>query len=117
MTINKIKSFKKEIEMMVSGIPKDAQTLLFSATMPAWIRQISKQYLKNPEVFNLVGDRQTPDKVSHEFIQVSSPAQRIASIATLLRQEEEAKMIIFVDTKLECSELASHPLIAGKQTR
>ena len=93
-------------------MPKGRQTLLFSATMPSWVQQVSNTYMMNPETIDLIGDRKTPDKVTHYHVAVSTEPQRIANLALLLREDLERKTLIFVDTKLECAEIAGNGLIS-----
>lgn len=103
--------------MMFSKLPKSAQTLLFSATIPDWIRNITRKYVFQPQFIDLVGEKHTPDKVTHHHIEISTPEQRMAAIASILEQQEQnAKTIIFVDTKLECSDIAGHQLLSSNFT-
>jgi len=96
---------------IIAECPPERQILLFSATVPSWVKNVSNTHMKQPKVIDLVGDRKTPDKVSHYYIEVSKEAQRIAAIATVLRDaDENSKCIIFVDTKLEASDIAYNSL-------
>ena len=51
--------FTPQIEVILKFIPKDHQTLLFSATLPENILKISQKYLNNPERVS-VGSISTP---------------------------------------------------------
>jgi len=104
--------FKADIERVMSGMPESKQTLLFSATMPSWIKNVSREYMRDPETIDLIGDNKTPDKVTHSYLPVSTETQRVVALALLLKENLERKTLIFVDTKLECAELASDPLIS-----
>merc|ERR1712137_307479 len=108
--------FKKEIEEIMQSMPANKQTLLFSATMPTWIRSIANQQMQRPVTIDLIGDRKTPDKVTHFHLPVSTEPQRIISIALLLKADEALKCLIFVDTKAECAEIATHPLLGQYTT-
>lgn len=48
----------------------DAQTMIFSATVPAFIQDIARNYMKNPILLDLVGKdaEQMPDTISNELI-------------------------------------------------
>lgn len=44
---------------MIQGVPDERQTLLFSATMPGWVKGLTQRFLKNPILVDLVGDEQS----------------------------------------------------------
>ena len=63
--------FTPQIELILKFIPKNHQTLLFSATLPNNILKISEKYLKNPERI-AVGSLSSPiEKIKQETFQVS----------------------------------------------
>ncbi|KAL2316855.1 hypothetical protein Fmac_030731 [Flemingia macrophylla] len=48
--------FQEDVEKILERLPPKRQTLMFSATMPSWIRQITRNYLNNALTIDLVGD-------------------------------------------------------------
>ena len=40
--------FAEDVEKILENVPSERQSMLFSATMPSWVSQISRKYLKNP---------------------------------------------------------------------
>jgi ATP-dependent RNA helicase DDX21 len=40
--------FAEDVEKILEYVPSERQSMLFSATMPSWVSQISRKYLKNP---------------------------------------------------------------------
>lgn len=46
--------FQEAVETILKSLPKKRQTLMFSATMPPFIRNLTKNYLNNPKVIDLV---------------------------------------------------------------
>ena len=46
--------FAEDIEKILENVPTNRQSMLFSATMPSWVSQISRKYLKNPLTIDLV---------------------------------------------------------------
>jgi superfamily II DNA/RNA helicase len=46
--------FDEAVEVILQKVPVKRQTLMFSATMPPWIRKLTAKYLKNPVVVDLV---------------------------------------------------------------
>ena len=106
--------FKRDLEIILNILPREKQTLLFSATLPAWVKDISKKFFKDPEIIDLVekSATATPKNVSHKFIQVSLPAQRIIVLSKLIARYRNEKMLVFVNTRADCSQLAASPLIS-----
>ncbi len=51
--------FSEDVETILSAVPEQRQTLLFSATMPSWVKNITRRHLKNPALVDLVGDAQS----------------------------------------------------------
>ena len=48
--------FDEDVEVIMEQLPQNRQSMLFSATMPSWIRKISNKYLNDPVIIDLVSD-------------------------------------------------------------
>jgi hypothetical protein len=48
--------FDEDVEVIMEQLPQNRQSMLFSATMPSWIRKISNKYLKDPVIIDLMSD-------------------------------------------------------------
>lgn len=46
--------FADDVETILKNLPLNRQTLMFSATMPKWIVQLTRKYLKTPLTIDLV---------------------------------------------------------------
>lgn len=46
--------FAEDVEVILSNLPLNRQTMMFSATMPPWIRSLTQKFLKNPLTVDLV---------------------------------------------------------------
>ena len=89
--------FTPQIELILKFIPKNHQTMLFSATLPNNILKISEKYLKNPERIS-VGSLSTPiEKIKQETYQIPQDKK----YEELLNQLHERKgsVLVFVKTK------------------
>lgn len=65
--------FEKDVETILENVPQERQTMLFSATLPRWVKKLVKQYLNNPENIDLVGEGNTgkmPDSITALAVQV-----------------------------------------------
>jgi len=117
--VEKILSSAYDVSSREDG--KKPQTLLFSATVPNWVRNIANKYLEktNLEEVDLVGEggNQTSTTVDHLAVRCV-PAARPGIIDVLLRKyggvagRKEARAMVFCQTKAECSELATSPLLS-----
>ena len=89
--------FTPQIELILRHIPKSHQTLLFSATLPNNILEISEKYLKNPERVS-VGSVSTPiEKIKQETFQITPDKKYHELINQLV--ERSGSILVFVKTK------------------
>jgi ATP-dependent RNA helicase DeaD len=96
--------FGVQIDKIVGYLPKQRQTLLFSATLPPNIVKLSGKYMTNPARV-AVGSTNAPlAKISQELIQTSEGEKYPQLLAQL--QQREGSIIIFVKTKFGTERLA-----------
>ncbi len=89
--------FTPQIELILKHIPKNHQTLLFSATLPNNILRISEKYLNNPERI-AVGSLSTPiEKIKQETLQITQDKKYHELINQLV--ERSGSILVFVKTK------------------
>jgi len=89
--------FTPQIELILKFIPKEHQTLLFSATLPNNILNISQKYLNNPERIS-VGSLSTPiAKIKQETFEVAQDKKYHELINQLV--ERTGSILVFVKTK------------------
>ena len=50
--------FADDVEKILSEAPKERQTMLFSATMPSWVKKLTRRHQRDPLVVDLVGDEE-----------------------------------------------------------
>lgn len=60
--------FYDDLEFIIQCLVHSHQTLLFSATMPATIRKLAKQHMKNPQEVNLILEDASPTLLEHLFM-------------------------------------------------
>ena len=89
--------FTPQIELILKFIPKNHQTLLFSATLPNNILKISDKYLNKPERIS-VGSLSTPiEKIKQETFQITQDKKYHELINQLV--ERNGSILVFVKTK------------------
>ncbi len=97
--------FYHDIMKIISFTPESRQSLLFSATMPPKIRDLSKEVLKEPEEVN-IAISVPPDKIIQLAFSVYDP-QKIPLIEYLLTKKDFNSVIIFCSTKESTKSLSS----------
>ncbi|KAK3579484.1 hypothetical protein CHS0354_028301 [Potamilus streckersoni] len=90
---------------------KKPQTMLYSATMPPWVYQTARKYLReNVKKINLIGEQsvKTSKTVTHMALQCSY-FDRAATIGDVIQVYSGAhgRAMVFCDTKRECDELVA----------
>lgn len=96
--------FIKDIRYIINKLPAKRQSLFFSATIPASLKEIMDRFLNNPASVS-VKTRQTAENVNQEVIKVS-PHNKIEVLHELLIRPDVKKSIIFLRTKRAVDKLA-----------
>ncbi|MBO6811598.1 MULTISPECIES: ATP-dependent RNA helicase DbpA [Marinobacter] len=96
--------FQEAMEDILSHTPSSRQTMMFSATWPAPIRELSKQYQKSPVDVRAEETGENPD-IEELFYEVS-PQSKSDAIVALLSERQPESCIVFCTTKQQCDELA-----------
>lgn len=97
--------FREDIESILGFVPGEHQTLLFSATMPQAILDITDQYQTDPVMIETAsGDTRTIDTVKQYYYDVPL-GKKSDALALLLHTHEPKLSIIFCNTKKMVEEL------------
>ena len=97
--------FAEDVATILADTPATKQVALFSATMPAQIRRISAQYLRDPEEITVETTTTTSANTTQRYLVVSYP-QKVDALTRILEVENFEAMIVFVRTKNETETLA-----------
>jgi ATP-dependent RNA helicase DeaD len=97
--------FAEDVETILADTPADKQVALFSATMPAQIRRISAQYLRDPEEITVKTKTTTSASITQRYLVVSYQ-QKIDALTRILEVENFEGMIVFTRTKNETETVA-----------
>ncbi len=95
--------FFDDIMQIVNKLPKDRQTIMFSATMPPKIRQMAKTILNNPVEVKIAVSR--PPESIMQTAYICSEGQKLGLIRHLFGEQQLNKVIIFSGSKLKVKEL------------
>ncbi len=97
--------FIEDIEWIMSHIPTERQTALFSATMPKEIRKVAKNYMNSPVEINIASKTATADTINQRYW-LTNQSNKLEVLTRLLEFEQTDGVIIFVRTKTATVELA-----------
>lgn len=90
--------FINDVKKIIKLTPDNRQTLLFSATMPAAIRELADQFLKQPKFVSVTPVSSTAEKVNQKVYMVQKEDKRKLLIH-LLQEEKLTNVLVFVRTK------------------
>lgn len=97
--------FQETLEKIVKQIPKQRQTLLFSATYPIEIQAIARRIMDQPELIK-VESTHDDSSIEQHFYQIESKDERFDGVRLLLLEHQPESALIFCNTKRETKELA-----------
>jgi ATP-dependent RNA helicase DeaD len=104
--------FIKDIESMLSTIPSERQTALFSATMPPQISILSKKYMHSPQSVIIKSKHLTVDAIEHRYCLVNKE-DKLAVLTRLFEIEDITRALIFVRTRVGTSDLVNELMGRG----
>lgn len=96
--------FNEDITKIANKLPKERQNLLFSATMPPKIRQLSQQLLKDPITINIAISK--PNKGITQAAYLVHNHQKIKLISEILKGEDLEFVLVFSSRKVTVKEIA-----------
>lgn len=97
--------FLPDLQRILSYLPKQRTTLLFSATFSPEIKRLAGSYLQNPVTIEVARPNETASTVEQRFYSANDDDKRRA-IHQVLRTRGIKQAFIFVNSKLGCARLA-----------
>ena len=95
--------FYDDMAFVVKRCPPKRQTLLFSATYPAGIAGLARQFLRNPQEVKLL-EQHEENKIRQRFYEVSHEG-RLQAVGQLLNHYRPVSTLAFCNTKQQCRDL------------
>ena len=95
--------FFEEVTRILDHLPNTCQQLLFSATVPADIEQIIRQYLTTPETILLSGDEYRVDNIHNVLYHTVDAYPKPRNLLYMIEQEEPETAIVFCNTRSDTS--------------
>jgi ATP-dependent RNA helicase DeaD len=97
--------FIEDIEAILAKTPKGRQTVLFSATVPDGIRDLSRRYMRDPQAIRVVHERLTVPGIDQRYYQVTEQ-EKLDTLARLLEEFNPELSLVFCNTKRRTDVLA-----------
>lgn len=98
--------FIPDIEKIVSLIPPNRQTLLFSATMPPEIKRLSDKFLSNPKEISVAAPATTSSNIE-QFLVHTHPKDKKRLLGRLMKQENPKNAFVFLNRKRDIGDVAN----------
>lgn len=95
--------FADDIMQIVKHLPKERQTIMFSATMPAKIQQLAKTILNNPAEVKLAVSKPAEKIIQTAY--VCYETQKLGIIESLFCEQQPERVIIFASSKQKVKEV------------
>jgi ATP-dependent RNA helicase DeaD len=90
--------FVDDIEWVLQHAPKERQTALFSATMPARIAELATKYMSEPHRISVRGKEMTVAEIEQSYYEVPHP-RKVDALTRILDAEVPSSAMIFCRTK------------------
>jgi len=97
--------FIEDIKAILARTPRERQTVLFSATVPDTIRDLSRRYMRDAQTIRVVHERLTVPGIEQRFIQVNEQ-EKLDVLADLLEEFDPKLALVFCNTKRRTDVLA-----------
>ena len=107
--------FWPDVQRILAQLPPARQTLLFSATMPAEVLKLTKEFLKDPKYVQ-VGRRGGPAQTISHSVQTVPKNEKVEWLARWLRNEAIGPVLVFCRTKIGADRVASRLIGMGIRT-
>lgn len=98
--------FREDIETVLKELPEDRQTILFSATMPKPILDITKLYQKNAELVKVVKKELTVENIDQYYYDVKQKNKEEV-LSRLIDMYNPKRSLVFCNTKRKVDELTT----------
>jgi ATP-dependent RNA helicase RhlE len=99
--------FLPDLQRIVNLLPKQRQSLLFSATFSPEIRKLAKTFLNDsPVVIEVAARNATAENVSQVIYEVDRVDAKRAAVAQIIKSQGLRQVIVFTNTKIGASRLA-----------
>lgn len=104
--------FIDDIESILSAVPTERQTALFSATMPPEIRRLADKYMVKPEMIAMKNKQMTVAAIEQRYV-LANERDKLAALTRIFEMEDITSALIFARTRASTSRLANELATRG----
>ena len=104
--------FRDDIESILTDMPKEKQTIFFSATMPKPILDMTKRYQKDPIIVKVTSTELTNTSIEQEYYDVKNDL-KVTMMANLIEAHNLQLMLVFCNTKRGVDEVVEELNLQG----
>ncbi|MDD3130181.1 MAG: DEAD/DEAH box helicase, partial [Candidatus Izemoplasmatales bacterium] len=104
--------FIKDVRKIISMIPKERQTMFFSATMPKAILTLASEILNNPERIQITPEEAVIEKISQSIYFVEKN-NKLNLLKKLLENQELKSVLVFSRTKHGANKIVKNLILSG----
>jgi ATP-dependent RNA helicase DeaD len=104
--------FVDDIRAIIQACPEGRQTMMFSATLPQEVKNLAREFMRDPESVLIAGAGATVSLTEQRYYEVN-PKQKVETLCRILDVENPDAGIIFCRTKQGTAELAQELLERG----
>jgi ATP-dependent RNA helicase DeaD len=104
--------FIEDIETILKETPKERQTLLFSATMPRPILELTKRYQTDPQLAKVVHKQLTVPNVEQVYFEVRE-GMKLEALSRLIDVYDLKLSLVFCNTKRKVDEVVANLQVRG----
>ncbi|WP_341312815.1 DEAD/DEAH box helicase [Paraburkholderia sp. IMGN_8] len=97
--------FLPDLQRILNLLPKERQTLLFSATFSGEIKKLAATYLRNPQTIEVARSNSTATNVTQIVFEVAE-GDKTGAVVQLIRERGLKQVIVFCNSKIGASRLA-----------
>ncbi|MFH1762018.1 MAG: DEAD/DEAH box helicase [bacterium] len=99
--------FRDDIEIILKNVPRERQTVFFSATMPRQFMELTKKYQRNPQLIKVVHEKLTLPGTEQIYYEVKEN-MKLEMLTRVIDFYDLQLALIFCNTKRKVDELVGH---------
>ncbi|MEM2816627.1 MAG: DEAD/DEAH box helicase [Candidatus Bathyarchaeia archaeon] len=108
--------FREDVEFILSKVPSNRQTSLFSATIDQTVMNLCDRYMRNPEKILVSKDEIAQTRIS-QYYMIVNPKGKFQALCSILEKNHIGRAIIFCRTRDGASMLAKRLSLKGQKAK
>ena len=106
--------FYPDLRTLIKVLPssEQRQTMLFSATLNSYVKNLAWEYTRNPAEITIAAENITDDEIAQELFHVSSD-DKMKLLLGIISHEKPESLIVFCNTKKSCEIVAKRLKMNG----